>query len=101
MANAQEVFMDIPQVTNIAKALQGFSEAMNTIAQILQGVSEALHATAFISFGATEAAAQFVDNILPAIKRGAQLMSTYSQEVTKAINAYQTGDRSIAGMFTG
>jgi metal-dependent HD superfamily phosphatase/phosphodiesterase len=100
MADSGEVFMNVPAVQGIANQLKQFADILNTIGNVLSGLAKALHATAFFSFGATEAEAQFIDRILPKIKKQKEKMEGLSKDVNEAIKAYQTGDTSGKSRFS-
>jgi hypothetical protein len=89
---ADEVFMDIPQVEKMSKDFQTFGDTIDGVGKALEAMSMLMKATAWISLGATEAVAQFIDRILPNVKRAAESMRLISGDITSAIHAYRDGD---------
>jgi hypothetical protein len=97
--STEEVFMDIPQVQDMAKQFNAFSEILNAAAIALQAISISLKATAWLSLGATYAAAMYIDRIQPNVKKAGEEMKIISGDITSAINAYQTGDVTGSNRF--
>jgi hypothetical protein len=97
--STEEVFMDIPQVENMAKQFNSFSEVLNAASIALQAISISLKATAWLSLGATYAAAMYIDRIQPNVKKAGDEMKIISGDITSAITAYQTGDTSGSNRF--
>ncbi|MGB8213737.1 MAG: hypothetical protein WCE68_09295 [Anaerolineales bacterium] len=97
--STNEVFMDIPQVQNMAKSFNTFGDVLDAAAKALEAISISLKATAWISFGATAAAAQYIDMIQPNVQKAANKMKELNGDITSAINAYQNGDTSGSNRF--
>ena len=87
-----EVFMDIPQVQNMAKNFNTFGDILHAAATALQAISISLKAAAWLSLGATYAAAMYIDRIQPNVKKAGDEMRKISQDIGYAITAYQGGD---------
>jgi hypothetical protein len=96
---AEEVFMDIPQVEKMSSDFKAFGDVLDGVGKALQAISLFMKATAWISFGATEAVAQFIDQILPNVKRAGESMRILSQDITSAVHAYRDGDYSGSRHF--
>jgi len=94
-----EVFMDIPQVQNMAKNFKGFGDVLDGIAKAMEAISATLKATAWLSLGATYAAAQYIDRIQPNVKKAADKMRELSGDLESAIRAYRDGDFSGSRRF--
>lgn len=98
---AQEVYMDIPRVEQMAKSFKTFGVVLNGVAKALLAISIALKAAAWISFGATAAAAVWADRIRPNVEKAAAKMEELSGDITSAIKAYRDGDMSGSKRFVG
>lgn len=96
---ADEVFMDIPRVEQMAKSFQTFGSVLEGVAKALMAISIALKATAWLSLGATAAAAAFVDRIRPNVDKAGQKMHELSGDINSAIKAYRDGDLSGSKRF--
>lgn len=94
-----EVFMDIPQVQNMAKSFKGFGEVLDGVAKAIEVIAASLHATAWISLGATEAAARYMDRIKPNVVKAANKMRELSDDLNSAISSYRDGDQSGSRRF--
>jgi hypothetical protein len=97
--STDEVFMDIPQVENMAKGFNTFGDVLDGASKALEAISISLKAAAWISFGATAAAAQYIDMIQPNVKKAADKMKELNGDITGAINAYRNGDTSGSNRF--
>ncbi len=96
---ADEVYMDIPAVENMAKAFKTFATVLNGVGKALLAISIAMKASAWLSFGATAAAAAYADRIRPNVEKAAAKMEELSGDITSAIKAYRDGDRSGSQRF--
>jgi hypothetical protein len=95
----QEVFMDIPQVQNMAKNFKQFGEVLDGISKVMEAIVTSLKGTAWLSLGATYAAAQYIERIQKAVKRAADKMRELSVDLESAIRAYRDGDFSGSRRF--
>lgn len=96
---ADEVFMDIPRVEQMAKNFQTFSNVLEGVSKALLAISIALKATAWLSLGATAAAAAYADRIRPNVDKAAAKMEELSGDIMSAIRAYRDGDTSGSKRF--
>ena len=94
-----EVFMDIPQVQNMAKNFKQFGEVLDGIAKVMEAIVASLKASAWLSLGATYAAAQYIDRIQKNVKTAANKMRELSSDLESAIRAYRDGDFSGSRRF--
>jgi len=94
-----EVFMDIPQVENMAKSFNTFSEILRAAATALQAISISLKAAAWLSLGATHAAAMYIDRIQPNVRKAGEKMKELNGDITSAVHAYRDGDTSGSNRF--
>jgi Holliday junction resolvasome RuvABC ATP-dependent DNA helicase subunit len=99
MAESAEVFMNVPEVQNIAKKLKDLAQVLQGIRTALEIFAKTLHAAAFFSFGATEAQARFLDRINPQLKKQEEKLEQLSTDVGEAIKAYIAGDTSGKSRF--
>ncbi|MEJ5223918.1 MAG: hypothetical protein WHV44_05630 [Anaerolineales bacterium] len=96
---AEEVYMDIPAVENMAKSFKTFGDILKGVSKALLAISIALKATAWLSLGATATAAAYADRIRPNVDRAAAKMLELSGDITSAIKAYRDGDMSGSKRF--
>lgn len=96
---AETVFMDIPQVQQMAKSFQTFGQVLDGIAKAMEAISAALKASAWLSLGATYAAALYIDRIQPNVKKAGDKMRELSSDIDSAIRAYRDGDFSGSRRF--
>jgi hypothetical protein len=96
---ANEVYMDIPQVQNMAKGFKGFGDVLDAVAKAMEAISASLKATAWLSLGATYAAAQYIDRIKPNVQKAANKMRELSGDLESAIRSYRDGDNSGSRRF--
>jgi hypothetical protein len=94
-----EVFMDIPQVENMAKSFKQFGEVLDAVGKAMEAISASLKATAWLSLGATYAAAQYIDRIKPNVVKAANKMRELSDDLNSAIRSYRDGDNSGSRRF--
>jgi hypothetical protein len=94
-----EVYMDIPQVENMAKGFNTFSEILSAVSTALQAISISLKAAAWLSLGATYAAAQYIDRIQPNVKKASEKMKELNGDILGAVKAYRDGDTSGSNRF--
>ena len=94
-----EVFMDIPQVENMAKSFNTFGEVLDGVAKAMQALSISLKAAAWFSFGATAAAAAYIDRIEPNVKNVGAKMKELNTDIMSAIVSYRDGDNSGSKRF--
>jgi hypothetical protein len=94
-----EVFMDIPQVENMAKAFNTFSEILQAAATALNAISISLKAAAWLSLGASYAAAMYIDRIQPNVKKAGEKMKEINGDILSAVHAYRDGDLTGSNRF--
>jgi len=94
-----EVFMDIPQVQNMAKSFKTFGDVLDGIAKAMEAISAALKASAWLSLGASYAAAMYIDKIQPNVKKAAAKMRELSSDLESAIRSYRDGDNTGSRRF--
>lgn len=96
---AEEVYMDIPEVRNIAKKFDEISDVLNAVAKVLEGLLMVLKATAFIGMVGGYILIQFIELVKPKIEEMARKCAELSRDVTASVNAYERGDALGATRF--
>jgi hypothetical protein len=96
---ADEVYMDIPAVQNVAKKLGVVSDVLAAVNQVLEGLSMILKTTAFIGMVGGYAIAKFIDSIKPYIKQVSDKCAELEQDVNASVAAYERGDAMGATRF--
>lgn len=96
---ATEVYMDIPQVQNMANRFKQFGDVLDGIAKVMEGLLTALRISAWLSLGATVAAERYVERVQKAVKRAAEKMRELHNDLESAIKAYRDGDYSGSKRF--
>ena len=94
-----EVFMDIPQVENMAKSFNTFGEVLDGVSKAMQALSISLKAAAWFSFGATAAAAAYIDRIQPGVKKAGDKMRELNSDIQSAVRSYRDGDSTGSRRF--
>ncbi|MBP8251184.1 MAG: hypothetical protein KAX40_02385 [Herpetosiphon sp.] len=96
---ADEVYMDIPAVRNVAKTFGTVSEVLANVAKVLDMLSNTLKATAFIGLVGGAVVAQFIDAVKPHIEDMSRKCQELNQDVSASVDAYERGDQQGATRF--
>ncbi len=96
---AEEVYMDVPEVRNIAKKFDEISDVLNAVAKVLEGLLMVLKATAFIGLVGGYILIQFIEMIKPKIEEMAQKCAELCKDVNASVDAYERGDALGATRF--
>jgi hypothetical protein len=96
---AQEVFMEIPAVRNIAKQFGVFGQMLANVNKVLQILSNTLKATAFIGLVGGGAVAFFIDMMRPQIKNWSEKCQWLKEQLNASVDAYERGDAQGATLF--
>lgn len=99
MSNVEEVYMNVPEVRNIAKLFNQISEVLTNVGNVLEALSETLKNTAFIGLVGGTAAALVIDTVRPEIEKRAELCAEISRDVDASATAYEAGDQQGATLF--
>lgn len=97
--SVDEVYMDVPAVTDMAQGLQTISEVLQNVCKVLEGLITTLNVTAFIGLVGGAALARYLDWLKPQIEELAEKFAEMSKDVTASIEAYQRGDDLGAARF--
>jgi hypothetical protein len=92
---ASEVYMDVPQVTEVGNTFDTISDVLKGVSEALEIMAEVLRAAAFIGAVGTLAEAHFLENIKqnyidPMQKKCAEL----KKDILNSVKAYEAGDLS-------
>jgi hypothetical protein len=96
---ADEVYMDIPAVRDMAKTFGQIGEVLEAVDKVLKGLIEILNVTAFIGLVGGLALKMFLEMIEPQIKKMAEKCKELMRDVNASVNAYERGDRQGATRF--
>lgn len=96
---AEEVYMDVPEVRNIAKKFSEISEVLNAVAKVLEGLLMVLKATAFIGLVGGYILIHFIEMVKPKIEEMARKCAELNRDVTASVDAYERGDALGATRF--
>lgn len=96
---ADQVYMDIPAVRDVAKRFADISEVLTNVAKALEVLSNTLKASAFVGLVGGAAFATVIDRIKPLIAKKAQYCEEIGRAVTASVDAYERGDQAGATRF--
>ncbi|MCK6624504.1 MAG: hypothetical protein L6R45_04940 [Anaerolineae bacterium] len=96
---ADEVYMDIPAVRDMAKGFGTIGEVLDAVAKVLEGLATLLKATAFIGLVGGYIVLQFIEMIKPHIEQMAEKCRELMQDLNKSVDAYERGDALGATRF--
>jgi hypothetical protein len=96
---ADEVYMDVPAVRDMAKTFGQVSEVLEAVDKVLKGLIELLNVTAFIGLVGGLALKHFLELIEPQIKKMADKCKELMRDVNASVDAYERGDALGATRF--
>ncbi len=96
---AQQVYMDIPAVRNMAKRFTSIGETLKTVSRTLQALVNVLKSTAFVGAVGGLAVAHFMEAIKPFIDKMAQQCAEMGRDLDASVSAYERGDATGATRF--
>jgi hypothetical protein len=96
---ADEVYMDVDAVRQMAKSFGTIGDVLSTVNQTLETLSTILKTTAFIGAVGGGAIAFFIDMVKPHIKNMADKCGEFDRDLNSAATAYQNGDARGATRF--
>ena len=99
MSDVDEVYMNVPEVRNIAKMFNTMSEVLTTIGDALETLSETLKHTAFIGLVGGAVAILVIDTIRPRVDELAEQCGEISRDVDASATAFENGDQQGATRF--
>ncbi|MEZ4662918.1 MAG: type VII secretion target [Caldilineaceae bacterium] len=94
-----EVYMDVPQVRDFAKAFGVISEVLETVSKVLEALILILKTTAFIGLVGGYAVAHFMEMIKPHIDEMADKCAELNKDLDASVDAYERGDEQGATRF--
>jgi phage-related protein len=97
---AEDIYMEVPKVTQMGQTFSTISDTCNTVHTILEGIANAIKASGI--FGAIcglTIVAEVIDMINPVIKQVGDLCSTVSEGIKGAVSSYVNGDQSGSALF--
>jgi hypothetical protein len=96
---AEQVYMDIPAVKNMANTLGQVSEVLKAVSKTLEALANILKSTAFIGLVGGAAVLAVIEMIKPFIKKMADKSAELKKDVTDSVNAFERGDQQGATKF--
>lgn len=96
---ADEVYMDIPAVRDMAKGFGTIGEVLDAVAKVLDGLATLLKVTAFIGLVGGYIVLQFIEMIKPHIEQMSEKCQELMQDLNKSVDAYERGDQLGATRF--
>ena len=96
---ANEVFMNVPDVRNVAKTFKTIGESLETVIKVMEGIIMALKAVAFMGLVGAYAVAQYLQQIKPEIKKMADKCVELSGDLNTSVDAFERGDQLGATRF--
>jgi hypothetical protein len=96
---ADEVYMDIPAVRDMAKGFGNIGDVLDAVAKVLEGLLMVLKATAFIGLVGGYALIHFIEMVKPHIEEMAEKCQELMGDLNKSVDAYERGDALGATRF--
>jgi hypothetical protein len=96
---ADEVYMEVPAVRNMARNFGTIGEVLDAVNKVLEGLVMILRTTAFIGLVGGFAVAQFIETIRPHIEDMAEKCQELMEDLNKSVDAYERGDALGATRF--
>jgi hypothetical protein len=96
---ADEVYINVPAVRDMARSFGTISEVLTTVNKVLEALSTTLKVTAFIGLVGGAAVAQFIDMIRPHIEQMAEKCQELNGDLNASLDAYERGDQQGATRF--
>ena len=96
---ADEVYMDIPAVRNMARTFGTISEVLDAVNKVLEGLLMILRTTAFIGLVGGYALMSFIEMVKPHIEQMAEKCQELMEDLNKSVDAYERGDALGATRF--
>lgn len=96
---AEEVYMDIPRVQNMAEAFGNFGEVLQGVAKALEIAISILRTTAFVGLVGGFAVERYLSMVKPRVENLAKKMEELQKDLKGAIRHYQNGDESGSRRF--
>ncbi len=95
---ANQVYMDIPAVRNMATQFGQISEVLKAVGQVLEALANTLKSNAFTAMVGA-AVIVFIEMIKPYIKQMADKCAELKKDLGASVDAYERGDAQGATRF--
>jgi uncharacterized protein YukE len=96
---AEEIYMDVPAVRNIASRFGEMGEHLQSVSKALEMAIATLKASAFVGMFGNQAYANYLEQVQPVIKASATKCAEMSSDLAKSVEAYERGDAAGATKF--
>ena len=96
---ADEVYMDIPAVRNMAKTFGSIGEVLDAVNKVLEGLLMILRVTAFIGLVGGFALMNFIEMVKPHIEEMAEKCQELMGDLNQSVDSYERGDALGATRF--
>ena len=96
---ADEIFMDVPAVKEIANKFGGVGDQLKTTSNAIQAAILMLKASAFVGLVGSQAVVAYLENLKPQIDNYAAACSEMRTDLTASAEAYERGDAAGATRF--
>ena len=96
---AEEIFMDVPAVRNVASRFGEMGETLQGVNQAMEAAITMLKASAFVSMFSTYAYAQYLEQLQPIVEDYANKCAEMSGDLQASAEAYERGDAAGATKF--
>ncbi len=96
---AEQVYMDIPAVRNIANTLGQVSDTLKAVAKTLEALANILKSTAFVGLVGGAAVLHVIETVKPYIIRVAEKSAELKKDVLDSVAAFERGDAQGATRF--
>jgi hypothetical protein len=96
---ADEVYMEVPAVRDIAKTFDTVSDVLAGVNKALEALSMVLKATAFIGLVGGTAVLHFIETIRPHIQQMSEKCAELCKDLNTSVTAYENGDQQGATRF--
>jgi nucleoside recognition membrane protein YjiH len=96
---AEQVYMDIPAVRDIAKTFDTVSDVLAVVNKALEALAMILKTTAFIGLVGGLAVLHFIETIRPYIQQMAEKCAELCTDLNTSIDAFENGDQEGATRF--
>lgn len=96
---AEQVYLDVPAVKNIANTLGKVSDTLKTVAKTLEALANILKSTAFVGMVGGAALLHIIESVKPYIKQVADKSAELKKDVLESVQAFERGDAQGATRF--
>lgn len=95
----QEVYMNVPELQNIAKTFKTLEQVLQGVLKALEVIVNMLKTAAFMGLVGASSIAYFINSLKPPIKEMAERFSELSDDLKASVDAYERGDEQGATRF--